>query len=403
MLEHIFRRAQVISRLRSRASCELIEQFATTLLQRDYRVETIQRYVRAVEHFISWLSQRKSPSTLNEKTIQEFLDLHPRDFNVAAALRLLMKMSENHNSPPAKQFPVDEEIARFETHLEQVCGLAPATRRYRTRDAHCFLKSRFGQGEVSWNRIGARDLIEFVTERAQHLKAGSAQVLATSLRSLLKYAAFRGLLDGQLVGALPRIPQWRLSELPRTMTPEQMGQLFDSFDRTSASGRRDYAMAVCMAELGLRANEVAGLELKAVDWRQTTLTIRDRKTRKTRLLPMSNRCAQAFADYLRDGRPQSLSGRILVRHRPPVGGALNSELVRGAMRRAYARAQLPACWTGTHVLRHTCATRMHQNGIALKQIADILGHQSLDTASIYTKVNVPMLRGVALPWPEVKP
>jgi site-specific recombinase XerD len=149
---------------------------------------------------------------------------------------------------------------------------------------------------------------------------------------------------------------------------------------------------------------VAGLELKDIDWRQSILTIRAGKTRRAGILPLTKRCGQAIADYLRHGRPAaSRCARLFVRHTLPVGSGLCAEHVRGAMRRGYARAGLPSQWTRTHLLRHTCATRMHQRGATLKEIADILGHHCLDTTAIYTKVHLPALCGVTLPWPEVMP
>ncbi len=187
------------------------------------------------------------------------------------------------------------------------------------------------------------------------------------------------------------------------MTQEQLLRFLDSFDRTSVTGRRDYAMTLFMLELGLRVSEVTDLRLDDIDWRAGTVRIRSAKERRTRILPLPSRVGKATAIYLDGGRPLSAERQVFLRHRAPLGTPVSRELVRGVIRRAYARSACPHEWTGTHILRHTVATRLLQSGASLKEIADLLGHQSIDTAAIYGKVNLPALAAVAMPWPEVHP
>jgi site-specific recombinase XerD len=197
------------------------------------------------------------------------------------------------------------------------------------------------------------------------------------------------------------MPQWRLSGIPTTMQDDQVVCFLQSFDRSTVTGRRDYAMALCMVELGLRVSEVADMETADIDWRHAVVTVWAAKRRQFRQLPLSGRTAHAVAEYLRCGRPESCCRNVFLRHTVPKGTPVTRELVRGAMRRSYTRCGFTN-WTGTHVLRHTAATRVHQRGAALKEVADLLGHRSIDTAKIYAKVNLPELRNVALPWPEVQ-
>jgi site-specific recombinase XerD len=182
------------------------------------------------------------------------------------------------------------------------------------------------------------------------------------------------------------------------MTDEQLTTFLASFNE-SPSGRRDYAMALCMVDLGLRTVEVADLMLDDVDGTVGTLRLSSGKSRRERVLPMSRRLRLAVGEYARRYRPETSAPQLFVRHRVPLGAAVTRELVRGVMRRAYA--SVPGCehWTGTHALRHTAATRLHRAGADLKRVADILGHRSLDTTVIYTKVDFARLVQVALPWP----
>jgi site-specific recombinase XerD len=185
------------------------------------------------------------------------------------------------------------------------------------------------------------------------------------------------------------------------MTEEQLARFLDSVDRSTATGRRDYAMGLCMAELGLRVSEVVEVELEDLDWRNGLMQIRSPKGRQSRQLPITHRLGKAIAGYFKAGRPNSSCRSAFLRHRAPVGKAVGRELVRGVVRRAYVRIGCPQ-WTGTHILRHTAATRLHQRGATLKEIADLLGHRSIDTSKIYTKVDLPVLRTVALSWPEAR-
>ena len=156
-------------------------------------------------------------------------------------------------------------------------------------------------------------------------------------------------------------------------------------------------MARCLADLALRCHEVAGLRLDAIDWRAGTLRLEQTKSHRVELLPLPQTTAQALIDYLRQGRPSTSSRAVFVYHRAPRGEGVRKTTVRGAIRRAFGRAGLT--WSGTHILRHTAATRMLQGGTSLKAIADVLRHRSIDTTLIYTKVDLLQLSRVAMPWP----
>jgi hypothetical protein len=162
-----------------------------------------------------------------------------------------------------------------------------------------------------------------------------------------------------------------------------------------------YAIALCFTALGLRAGEVARLTLDDVDGRAGRLTLAPGKTRRAHQLPLPAPLAAALVAYLQHGRPPTRSRVLFVHHRAQRGQPLGPSGVRVAVRGGYARAGLGTRFTGTHVLRHTAATRMLRAGVPLKEIADVLGHRSLDTSAIYAKVDLDALTAVALPWTEV--
>jgi site-specific recombinase XerD len=250
--------------------------------------------------------------------------------------------------------------------------------------------------------VQPRHVRAFIARYAQDHRAAAAQVAAGSLRSVLRWLQFRGRINPGLVAAIPRFPRWRLATLPAVMTDDQLRIFLATFDRSRPTGRRDYAMALCMVDLGLRVSEVAGLTINDLEEASGTLRLAAGKSRRDRVLPLPPRLRQAVTRYIHCDRQKKDDQHLFLRYRPPVGAAVTRELVRGVMRRAYTA--VPGCegWTGTHVLRHTAATRLHRAGADLKRVADILGHRSIDTTAIYTKVDLPRLRDVALPWPAVK-
>jgi integrase len=232
-----------------------------------------------------------------------------------------------------------------------------------------------------------------------HYSPGTAGVLGSALRSYLRYRAVRceDRVE-KLVAAVPTVARWRLATVPAHLTSEEIGRFLDTFDRHSASGQRGYAMARCLSDMGLRASEVAAIQLDDLNWREGTLTIGYAKSRRADVLPLPVATGKAIVQYLRGARPQSANRALFVRHRAPFDAPIRAEFVRGAVRRAFARCGLDR-YTGTHVLRHSAAMRMRCAGASLKEIADVLRHRSLDTTRIYTKVDLPGLAAVAAPWP----
>ena len=152
--------------------------------------------------------------------------------------------------------------------------------------------------------------------------------------------------------------------------------------------------------LGLRAQEVASLRLEDIDWRLGAVHVPPTKTRRGRDLPLSASVGASVAAYLRAGRPSSASRRLFLRIGLAEGEPVDASTVRVGVRAAYRLAGLPIHYTGTHRLRHTAATRLVRAGASVKEVADILGHLSLDSTAVYAKVDLPRLRAVALPWPR---
>jgi integrase/recombinase XerD len=187
-------------------------------------------------------------------------------------------------------------------------------------------------------------------------------------------------------------------ELVKTIDSPRVRQLLSQFDRSTAVGRRDYAVLLLLARLGLRAGEVAFLELEDIDWKAGCFSVHGKSGRRTQL-PLPKDVGDAIVAYLRHGRPRSTSRRLFLRAKAPIRGFLTQCAVGTIVRHALERAGIAAPTTGAHQFRHALATQMLRQGASLTQIGELLGHRSPETTKIYTKVDLDALRTLAVPWP----
>jgi site-specific recombinase XerD len=238
--------------------------------------------------------------------------------------------------------------------------------------------------------------------RANRYTPGTAGVIGSALRSYLRFRAVRYAdhVD-RLIAAIPTVARWRFAPLPTHLTSDETARFLNVFDRHRPSGQRGYAMARCLVDLGLRASEVAALQLDDLSWHTGTVTIRG-KSHRADVLPLPVPTGRAIVHYLRHGRRRNAGRALFVRHRAPLDAPITAAVVRCAVRLAFARCGLADRYTGTRVLRRTTATQMRWAGASLKQIADVLRHRSLDTTTIYTKLDRPRLASVAAPWPGAR-
>jgi integrase/recombinase XerD len=390
------------------------DAYVQYLQDRGYASSTIDNYVHGVAHFGHWLTaQRIGIRQLDEQLIRAFLDQHlpvcrcarfcrraRRSMQAALnrLLELLRLSGEIAAKAPTRSAAINNELQGFEHYLTEVCGLAPATCYSRMCRVRAFLLDRFGAGPVRWSNVKREDIARFMARYTADWTISSKQTTGSSLRSYLRFKALSGVPTAALSAAIPKTAQWRLASVPRTLSAAEIRRLLGSFDRRSATGRRDYAMVRCCVDLGLRAAEIARLRLEDVNWQEGTLSIPG-KGRRIDVLPLPEMTGRAIVEYLRLGRPATISRALFMRHRPPLHMPATAGSVRHAIRNAAKRCGLKHRIDGSHVLRHTIAQRLLQGGATLKQIADLLRHRCLDTTTIYTKVDLHSLARVALPWP----
>jgi len=389
----------------------LVSEFSIYLKARGYSEGTQLNYRSALTHLVHWLSEEPEYRMIDGQVVRAFLQNHlpachcpPPAFKelrtASAALNqlLLMQGQDRWHSPCFKSSAaVEETIRQFDDFQRDVGGLAEATLLRRRNCVRTFLSSLFGDGPIDLQSITPEALAKFVTDKAAGLKSSSVGTLLCALRSYLRFLQFNGESNITLIAAVPRPPNWSLASLPPSLSKTDMDRFWAAFDITLTNGKRDYAMARCLADLGLRCHEVASMRLDDIDWQNGVLQLHLSKSRRQDQLPLPDITGRAIVDYLRTSRPTTASRSVFVYHRAPMGQGVAVTAVRSAIRGAFARADLHC--TGTHILRHTAATQMVQGGASIKEVADVLRHRSINTTAIYTKVNLPELQRVAMPWP----
>ena len=293
--------------------------------------------------------------------------------------------------------PVADELRRYDDHLRDVRGLAAVTRHDRCRIVEQLLSKKFAAGVVNMAALRPVDIRRFIARQLEGSPSHSAAAqVATALRSYVRYRTVCGDSVAGLSAAISSPVQWRLASLPRALKPHEVQQLLGAFP-CRRWPRRGYAIVRCALDMGLRAGEIANLSIDDIDWREGTVTLKGTKSRRQDILPLPLATGQALVDYLQHERPAIPSRAIFVQHRDSRDAPITTAAVQKVIHRACRRAGLPDA--GSHVLRHTLACRLVENGSSLKEVADVLRHRSLETTRIYAKLDTPNLTGVALPWP----
>jgi site-specific recombinase XerD len=297
--------------------------------------------------------------------------------------------------PVAPVSEVERLIEDYRTYLVHERGLAAGTIVGYLHVAGLFLSARTVDGELRLDRLRAGEVTEFVLVECASRSVGSAKYVVCGLRSLLRYLYVAGHIDTELAAAVPTAAGWRLAAVPETVGRAEVVRLLASCDRRTTFGRRGYAVLILLARLGLRAGEVAALELADIDWRAGEVVVRGKGHRAERL-PLPADVGEAVAGWLRRGRPCCEATTVFTRVRAPHR-RLTSTGVSNIVRAASVRAGLPPMHA--HRLRHTAATEMLRAGASLPEVGQVLRHASVLTTAIYAKVDHDRLRALALAWP----
>jgi len=286
-------------------------------------------------------------------------------------------------------------MAEFAGYLRRERGLSPASVISCLRHARPFPAGLETPLDTALASLSAAQVTAFMTSHHGRWGTGTAKATVTALRSLLRFLHAAGQVPDPLASAVPPVAGWKLAPLPPDVSPDHVAALLASCDRRSASGRRDYAILMLLSRLGLRAGEVAAIELSDVGWRAGELMVRG-KGRRRETLPLPADVGEALAEYVQYGRPRCAGRPLLVILHAPYTGLARAHIL-AVVHRACARAGLPQF--GAHRLRHAVACDLLRHGASLAEVGQLLRHRDERTTAIYAKVDIDALRTLARPCP----
>lgn len=279
----------------------------------------------------------------------------------------------------------------YELRERRLCEVTVANSCYSVRH---FLWWREAAGRGPLDRLDAGELHGYVVAEAARLRIGAMRQKITVMRTFTRFLFATGVTAGDLTGCVPTVAGARFDGLPKALDDDTVSALLGSCDRARENGRRDYAILLLMARLGLRAVEVSRIELDDIDWRAGVLEVRGKGGRRDRL-PLGADVGEAVAEYLMVRRPAGCRSVFLGAFGPPAGMSPNA--VGFVSRTASRRAGIGV--VGGHRLRHTAGTRMLRAGATLREVAEVLRQSDQMTTSIYAKVDDRSLSLAVRPWP----
>ena len=406
--EEYLSRSRLYRRLRNGHHRELVERYAARLVEVGLAHQRTCRSLRLISDLLSWIASSRSELTdLDERMVDRYLHHRAKKQSIQMGDRIALKRwlsvlrDAGTIAPPVLSpiTPQDQIFAGFGDYLQRERGLAPTTIIKHLPKIRRFLYEVCPAGADDLGKISQTDVVRYVERHARDWSPKSGKVMCSSLRAFLRYLHHKGLNPVLLDGCVPSIREWKLANLPTYLSAEQVQNVLDGCDRASATGRRDYAILIMLAKLGLRAGEVATLTLDDIDWRSGEMRIHAKGQQRARM-PIPPDVGAAVVAYLRDGRPKSSCRRLFLRTRAPRVGFATGCAITIIARTALERAGIRGfAHQGAHLFRHSLATELLRSGATLSEIGQLLRHKSHDTTRIYAKVDIDTLRTLSLPWP----
>jgi len=415
MLTDVFTRTSLLTKLEAGPFGPCLPDLGTSLRQMHYAPDTIRRYLHAADAFGNWLKSQQIPlSAINEDILARYISSLGRRKSgsfpggvlphKAVGLKHLLRLLRQQNlvepsHPVSAAIPSDQILTEYGQYLERTAGAAVRTRDKYLYFARKFLASVFASSTPEWSLLQAETIVTFVQKETAPRQGAGRKQPSSATRVFLRYLVTRGLIPAGLEAATPAARQWKHAPLPETFSAEEVARVLAACSDGSAIGKRNFAILLLLSRLGIRAWEVTQLQIDDVDWRAGCILIRASKNHRERNLPLSEDVGQALLDYLQDGRPQTSSRKIFLEHTAPFRSFQSSSAVTHVVMRLLKKAGIERRSSGAHLFRHTAASQMVCQGATFKEVADVLGHQSLQTTGIYAKLDLAALSQVALPWP----
>jgi integrase/recombinase XerD len=405
-----FERIETDPRLRDSPLVSHLAPFATSLVENGYVKATVQSKLNLLAGFGQWLVRRRlSLTDFDERFAERFIAYKRRKGRVHRGNRETLLQFLDHlrkgdvipgPTPTCDESPLAAILARYERHLRSERGLAAATVINYLPCIRKFLIERFREKPPVIREVRSSDVSDFILRQAPTMSPRRVQLVTAAFRSFFRFLFQDGEMQVNLALSVPSVADRRLATIPKYLSPDQVERVLGTCNRQTATGRRDYAILLLLARLGLRAGEVVSLQLDDVDWRAGELLVRGKGLLHDRM-PLPVDVGEALTSYLRADRPPCKTRRVFVCMKAPRSGFAGPSTLSTIVRRALDRADLHPALRGAHVLRHSLATTMLRSGASMNEIGEILRHRTASTTEIYAKLDFDGLRSLAHPWPSV--
>ena len=400
--------SRLFRRLRSGLHGRLVERYATRLVGANLVRHGTWRCLNVVGGLLCWIAKRRCMlADLDERMVEQYLrhratkqSIQPGD---RAALKRWLSLLREEGAIAPAELPLltshDRIFSEFGAYLRTERGLAPKSIVRHLPIIRRFLHEVCPAGDDDLGKISQQEVIRYIERHAQDWSPGTGKAMCWSLRAFLRYLHHQGLNQRALADCVPSVRRWKFANLPTFLPAAQVQKALDGCDRATPMGRRDYAILMMLAKLGLRADEVATLTLDDIDWRASEMLVRAKGRQRARM-PIPPDVGAAIVGYLRNGRPKSSCRRLFIRALAPHVGFASGCAITMIAKAALDRVDIKGCaHRGAHIFRHSLATELLRSGATLTEIGQLLRHESHDTTRIYAKVDIEALRTLSLPWP----
>ena len=390
---------------------EHVELFLRHLRAAGYAERTLRKKRWALRSLARWTERKGiAVADFHDRHAAAFLALssgRAEDFvavqrrAIRQFLRFLRSGTGEAHSPVPRSISIGHGLLRdYEDYLRNNRGLAENSIPVYIPFIRSFLASQKGRTDrVSQRWLNTLAIRDFVLGHIQNRSGEYVRLLGTALRSFLRFLFLSGRIARDLSPSVPTVRKYRQAVPPAFLSPEEVERVLAKADRSTSTGRRDYAILLLLARLGLRAGEIVALELDDLFWRTGEIVIHG-KGKMVDRLPLLSEIGEALAAYLRADRGIGASRRVFLRRMAPQTGLTGPAAIGHIVRRALVRADVHRSARGAaHLFRHGLATKMIRHGASISEIAEILRHRSQTTTAIYAQVSFEALRTVALPWP----
>lgn len=385
-----------------------LNKFVYMLFSKGYVRYTVYKKIKVISKLGKWLKEKRlSIKDLGEENAGKFIcylkKINCLQLGNQATIKQLIDFlrKENIIATPAAE-PVDSEIEiilnSFSKYLKLERGLSRSTMDRYLPAIRLFLMERFGKKDIFLDKLHPTDISGFILRHAHTLSISCAQSMVTALRNFFSFLYQRGQIHVNLAATVPSVSRWRPTSAPKFLKPEQVKRILDTCDQKTPMGKRNYAILLLLARLGLRAGEIANMELEDISWEAGELMVKG-KSKREQKLPLPDDVGKAIASYVRYGRPRCSSRKVFIRMKAPIQGFTGSINVCTIVRQSLKDAGIETGFKGSHLFRFTLATNMLGGGATIKEIGQVLGHQLPTATEIYTKVDIGALREIAQPWP----